>query len=368
MDTKPEEIIAWTRSALEIGCPLIQFEPAWYFFHLPLATFEAGDSNQVPAGVKPGEARESLKQLIEFLLSIKPPRDGEVLFQQPAIIDTKAAAACVIGEVHPQSEHFYVRLGNYGKATPIVPQAWDASGFTGLKVPPGFQFGILPDANTTAVQVHGREIGIWIDSERPRPALGALLPITPAHWWWDQAKAPRPFAEDGSTLRMTFDMQVPTASRESDAQPYITTNFLFLDSRSKKQFWLAANLFDLRPESQFPDTVHFDGWEGGTQIPILYSALNHKSQWMHPGKDSALFTSQPFTGYRRYEVRVTATELKNAIHAMQAKFPATAAISTTASDYLLAHFNLNPEIHAPPGTRGTLGLSLRDIRVEVVRR
>jgi hypothetical protein len=264
----------------------------------------------------------------------------------------------VIGEVHPRSEHFYVRLGNYGKTTPIVPQAWDASSFTGLKTPPGFQFGLSPDANTTAVQVHGREIGIWIDSDHPRPALGSLLPIPPAYWWWDFAKAPMPFAKEGVELAMSFEMKVPTASREGEAQPYITANFLFLDTRSQKQFWLAANLFDLRAESQFPDTVHFDGWEGGTQIPILYSALNNKCQWMHPGKDSALFTSQPFAEYRRYDVRVTATELKNAIHAMRARFPETAAFSDKATDLRLIHFNLNPEVFAPKASRGRLGLTL----------
>ncbi len=69
MDTKPEEIIAWTRSALDNNCRLIQFEPAWYFFNLPPATFEIGDSTRVPAGTMPGEAKDSLKQLIAFLLS-----------------------------------------------------------------------------------------------------------------------------------------------------------------------------------------------------------------------------------------------------------------------------------------------------------
>jgi len=68
MDTKPEEIIAWTQSALDKNCRLIQFEPAWYFFNLPAGTFELGDSNQVAAGTKPGDARESLKRLIAFLL------------------------------------------------------------------------------------------------------------------------------------------------------------------------------------------------------------------------------------------------------------------------------------------------------------
>jgi len=71
MDTKPQEIIAWTQSALDKNCCLIQFEPAWYFFNLPAGTFDLGDSNQVPAGMKPGEAKESLKKLIEFLLAAK---------------------------------------------------------------------------------------------------------------------------------------------------------------------------------------------------------------------------------------------------------------------------------------------------------
>jgi hypothetical protein len=73
MDTKPEEIIAWTQSALDKNCRLIQFEPAWYFFNLPAGTFELGDSNQVPEGTKPGEAKESLKQLSAFLLSALSP-------------------------------------------------------------------------------------------------------------------------------------------------------------------------------------------------------------------------------------------------------------------------------------------------------
>jgi hypothetical protein len=309
-----------------------------------------------------------MKPHLIILFSLASPLMAETLFRQPELTDTKAATACVIGEVHPASETFYVRIGNYGKTTPIVSQAWDAGAFTGLKAPAGFQFGPMAAENSVAVQVHGREIGIWMDSDHPRPALGSLLPITPAYWWWDYAKAPMPFAKEGVELSMSFDLKVPTASRDGEAQPYVTVNFLFLDTRSQKQFWLAASLFDMRPESQFPDTVHFDGWEGGTQIPILYSALNNKSQWMHPGKDSALFTSQPFAEYRRYDVRVTAAELKTAIVAMQKRFPETATVSDNAADLRLVHFNLNPEIFAPEGSRGRLGLALRDVRVELLGR
>ncbi|MEQ1749666.1 MAG: hypothetical protein ABL974_09610 [Prosthecobacter sp.] len=85
-------------------------------------------------------------------------------------------------------------------------------------------------------------------------------------------------------------------------------------------------------------------------------------------KYSALFTSQPFAEYRRYDVRVTAAEMKNAIHAMRARFPETAAVSGNIADLRLIHFNLNPEIFAPKGSRGRLGLALRNIRVELVPR
>ena len=69
MDTKPAEIVEWTRSALDKKCRLIQFEPVWFFFHLPVGTFELGDSHAVPAGTQPGAAKESLMQLIGFLLA-----------------------------------------------------------------------------------------------------------------------------------------------------------------------------------------------------------------------------------------------------------------------------------------------------------
>lgn len=290
------------------------------------------------------------------------------IFRQPEINDAKASDACVIGEVLPGSERFHVRLGNYGKTTPLVLQTWDANGFTGLKVPQGFQFGILSDANTTAVQAHGREVGIWMDSDHPRPALGSLLPITPAYWWWDMKRAPLPFRDATHELSMSFELKVPTASREGKAEVYITTNFLLRDQRSQQQFWLASTVFDPRGEAHFPDIVHVDHWEGGTQLPILFSALNRKSQWMHPGPDSTLFADTTFTTYRKFEVRVSSTELRAALLAMKKAMPKLATASEDPRDYQLIHFNINPEVFAPQGSRGQLGLSMRDLRVELLAR
>ena len=65
---------------------------------------------------------------------------------------------------------------------------------------------------------------------------------------------------------------------------------------------------------------------------------------------------------------MTAAELKTAIVAMQKRFPETAAVSGNIADPRLIHFNLNPEISAPKGSRGRLGLAFRNIRVELVPR
>jgi hypothetical protein len=65
---------------------------------------------------------------------------------------------------------------------------------------------------------------------------------------------------------------------------------------------------------------------------------------------------------------VTAAELKNAIHAMQARFPETSAVSDNPADLRMVHFNLNPEVFAPKASRGRLGLTLRDVCVEVLSR
>jgi len=287
------------------------------------------------------------------------------IFRQPDIT-VRDVDACVIGGVQPQSERFYVRLGNYGKATPLVPQAWDAGRFTGLQVPEGCQRGLSPAADTTAVQVHGREVGIWIDSDHPRPVTGALLPITPASWWLDMSRAPVPFKEANRELSISFDLRVPTSVREGAAEVYVTANFLFHDARSQQSLWLAATLFDPRGEASFPDTVHVDNWEGGTQLPILFSALNAKSRWLHPGPDSSLFTDQPFANYRRINVRVSDGELRAALVAMRKAMPKLADASEDPRDYQLVHFNINPEVFAPTGSRGRLGLSIRDVRVELL--
>jgi len=78
-----------------------------------------------------------------------------------------------------------------------------------------------------------------------------------------------------------------------------------------------------------------------------------------------LFTDKPFTDYRAFSVRVAALELRAALQAMKKAMPKLAPTSENPRDYQLIHFNINPEVYAPQGSRGRLGLALRDVRVEL---
>jgi hypothetical protein len=81
-----------------------------------------------------------------------------------------------------------------------------------------------------------------------------------------------------------------------------------------------------------------------------------------------LFTDKPFADYRHIEVRVTAPQLRAALLAMKKAMPKLATASEDPRDYQLIHFNINPEVFAPQGSRGQLGLALRNVRVELFAR
>jgi hypothetical protein len=297
-------------------------------------------------------------------------RTQRILVQQPVLADSEATGR-IIGEVHPTGEKFLVRMANLGQGAADEPVAWDVGKFTGFRPAPEascspFQRGPRQTAEGTAVQVRGGTIGIWIDSDHPRPHQGNLIPICPAYWWWDLKAAPRPFQNRAHELAFALEMQVPTAEREGRADVYICAYFLLRDARSGHQFWLGASLFDPRGAAQFADLVHFDGWEGGTQLPILFTALNDRSAWLHPGPGSAFFADRPFAGYRHFEFRVASGELIAAVQALKRRWPKLAQLSEAPGDYQLTHINVNPEVSAPAGSRGRLGLALRKIQVAIL--
>ncbi len=294
----------------------------------------------------------------------------ETIFTQPPTTAEQVDQR-IIGEVHPAGEQMLVRIANMGDSPAITPIGWDVGQHTAFRPAEGedrrrYQRGPQQTEPGTAVQIRDTEIGIWIDSDHPRPRQGDLLPVCPAYWWWDLSRAPSPFQQPGRELSFSFDLKVPTARREGKAEVYVCAHLLLRDSQSGQHFWFGAALFDLREANQFPDTVHVDNWPGGTGLPILFSALNSNSHWLHPGPGSAEFTSKPFTDYRRVDFRVDAQGLRGAIAAMKQRWQEFEQVSSEPADYQLTHFNINLEVFAPTGSHGQLGVALRDIRLELL--
>jgi len=62
------DIIEWAKSALEQECRMIEFEPAWYFFRLPIGSFEVQEYVNNPTWRDRGFATSNLNQLITALL------------------------------------------------------------------------------------------------------------------------------------------------------------------------------------------------------------------------------------------------------------------------------------------------------------
>ena len=72
METSPEEMILWCESALKKGCALIQFEPWFYYFNLPIGKLDGfvTDYRKEPeyADGKAGMPRENFKIVSKWLM------------------------------------------------------------------------------------------------------------------------------------------------------------------------------------------------------------------------------------------------------------------------------------------------------------
>jgi len=167
-----------------------------------------------------------------------------------------------------------------------------------------------------------------------------------AFWWWDvktaRARLRIPLTSSRSSWTCRYDGRARRSGRGVRLR-------LFPAAGSAVRAAVLAGYYAVRSRgaARFPDTVHFDDWEGGTQLPILFAALNDRSAWLHPGPGSAHFADQPFSPYQHFDFRVGSTELLTAVKAMKRRWPQLAEVSEEPRDFHLTHFNVNPKCTRP---------------------
>ncbi len=62
------DIIEWAKSALGRGCKMIEFEPVWYFFKLPVGSFGVRNYVDDPAWLNRGMATSNMRALTKALM------------------------------------------------------------------------------------------------------------------------------------------------------------------------------------------------------------------------------------------------------------------------------------------------------------
>ena len=302
----------------------------------------------------------------------RPGRIIETIFRQPEI-GPEAVDDCVIGEVEPSSERFHVRIANMGKDADAAMLSWDVGQYTGFRPAQGaslvrFQRGPRQSAEGTAVQVRGREVGIWFDSDHPRPQQGAILPVCPAYWWLVEGRAPWPFREAGRELSFSIDLKVPTArtARQGGGLRRARTFYLAIEkpsgiSGSVRRFSTPAARITFRTPSTSTTGRRARGCRSSTQhsIDVVRGCIRAPIRLSLPTARSTTIDGSS-SG--------SDAELGTAIAAMKRRLPRMADAPDDPRLYQLLHFNVNPEVYAPEGSRGRLGLALRDIRIVLLGR
>src|SRR5262249_2457667 len=156
--------------------------------------------------------------------------------------------------------------------------------------------------------------------------------------------------------------QVPTVEADnSRSYAYAGMYLEFHDKASGLNFWYGAAFFDHRANV----ADEFIGYEPSTNSGIVAAVVGANGQFSTSLAGSSGFQSTAWTGFKHFEFAITATDMKHAIAALKARFPAKyAGLSKNPSHYTITEVNVTPEV-ATFGKPGEIGLSIQNMNVSL---
>lgn len=257
--------------------------------------------------------------------------------------------------------------GEAGVATPVT---WDVGSVTGLALGSGqtaaaFQRGPNDTQWTSALQMKGDSVGMWINSGQSGvTTTGTILPAV-LHYDFKSDAQPKPWSTPGAALVYAFDAQVPTAKSWGDGVPYAAAVFRFRDLKEGNEgrdVWFSIVFFD--PRGAPDDTELPDDCSTCSHYPILITTFTDKARYGSLGPGSARFSSEPWAGFRHFDFRVQEADIARAIDRAKTRFKLDdKALSPNPADYALVHVNMNPEVYAPATGGAAIGMSARGVAV-----
>lgn len=234
--------------------------------------------------------------------------------------------------------------------------------FTGINAPVNCQ--MVVDTNvygSTGFQIYGDEIGIFINSETALDTVRNLGTVV-----IEQNVSPviDCFAK-GKKIRFSFDLKVPHSKVVNAGVTQVSAYLHFRDRVNKQGFWYGLCTFDSRGlRHRFKAGFKPVMWDlQGTNIPIASVTAGY--DWSVCPFSTAFYRSRKFDNYKSYNFTVGPKEFNKVLARIRSKYP-TIKLSSNLSDYDWTSANINPEIHAAPGSVAQIGLAIRDWGVELI--
>jgi hypothetical protein len=304
-----------------------------------------------------------------------PPDALDVYFTMPVIGSSEVDCRTIeSGDAIPEGRLMvaFWQMGGQAGKTPVTWHVSDTTGFS-----PGsdaelasFQRGPNNLLWSTAAQMRGSAVGMWINSGSTNvPFTGEILPVV-AHYDFPAARTPMPFRTLGAPGELSFalDAKVPSASRWGAGVSYAATVFRFKDTKpgnESRQVWLSIVLFD--PRGAADDSVILDGCSTCSGYPILLTSYAPSRRFGALGPGSSTATTSTFSDWRHFDYRISPASFAAALAETKQTFSLDdRQLSGDPADYSLVHFSLDPEVYAPAGGGASIGFAARALSISRV--
>ena len=234
--------------------------------------------------------------------------------------------------------------------------------FTGINAPVESQ--MVVDTNvygSTGFQTHFDEIGIVINSETTLNPIRNLGTVVIAQ---NISPVVDCFAT-GKKIRYSFDLKVPYSKITNKGVTQVCAYLYFRNRITKQGFWYGLRVFDSRGLWHVYKTglkpVMWDAQ--GTEVPIANVTAGY--DWSVRPFSTSFYTGRAFSKYRSFNFTVGPKEFTNVLARVQKKYP-TINLSHNLADYDWTSANINPEVHAAPGSTAHIGLAVKNWKIELI--
>jgi hypothetical protein len=303
-----------------------------------------------------------------------------IVFEQPIFsgIAGNIHVPLAEGPKYPTDKSFNLILWQpnpYRSDGLLVPTRWtagDMTGFYPIEPLAEHQMGFQDAPGTSTAQMEGGFVGAYLNSKDVRAdSRGeSKMMITPAYRpLKDQVV--HPFAQNGTAVINSLELQVPTA--RDDNKPgnytYVVADMLFEDVNTHTTISYGATLFHHTLSKGVPPTPEllrkmevgvFDVESNSFQVS---NPLEKYSRVVTALPGSALFQTQPWRGWQRFEFAITRNDFITALRSLRARAPAFKG-SENPEDYALMGWHLNAELQFGSGP-AELGWSMRGAELKL---